>query len=174
MPDARSVGLSALRLAVAVAAMAGVGAVAHLPLGAPPRDAALRIALRTSLGQSEVCRDRTAAELAALPAHMRQPRICEVTTVDYRLRVEIDGRALVERAVHHRGVRHNRPLVVDELLRVEPGSHHVSIRFEPADPAVAGASELPRAAHDASIVFVAGRIRRLSLDPGADAWTLDA
>jgi hypothetical protein len=172
VPDARTVALVALRLAVAVAAMAGVGAIAHLPLGEPPREAALRVALRTSLGQVEICHDRTAEELAALPAHMRQARTCEITTVDYRLRVTVDGRPLVDRAVVHHGVRRNRPLVVDELRRLAPGVHRVEVRFEPAASEIVGAGELPRAVYEGEVDFAAGRIRLLTLDPGAAAWSL--
>jgi hypothetical protein len=172
VPDARTLGLGVVRLAVAVAAMAGVGAIAHLPLGEPPREGALRVALRTSLGQVEICRDRSEEELAALPAHMRQRRICEITTVDYRLRVAVDSRPLVDRVVVHRGVRRNRPLVVDELRRVAPGVHRVEVRFEPAANAVDGAGELPRAVYEAEVDFAAGRIRLLTLDAGAAAWTL--
>lgn len=171
MPDPRSVGLVALRIAVAVVAMAGVGAIAHLPLGEPPREAALRIALRTSLGQVEVCRDRSAEELAALPAHMRLPRVCEIRTVDYRLRLSIDGEPKLDRTVEHRGVRRNRPLVVDELLRLEPGRHRVDLSFEPVAGAIAGAAELPRADHGTEVDFAAGRIRLFTLDPGASAWS---
>jgi len=166
------VALVALRLAVAVAAMAGIGAIAHLPLGAEPQEGALRIALRTSLGQVEVCRDRTAVELEALPVHMRQPRVCEVRTVDYRLRVAIDGQTRVDRTVRHHGVRHNRPLVVDELLRVTPGAHQVDVRFEPVGDAGADAGELPRAIRGEDVAFAPGRIRLLTLDPDAATWTL--
>jgi hypothetical protein len=172
VPDARSVGLVALRVAVAVLAVAGVGAVAHLPLGEAPVAGALRVALRTSLGQVEVCRDRSEEELAAFAAHMRQRRICEITTVDYRLRVLLDGRELLDRAVVHHGVRHNRPLVVDALLPVTPGEHRIEVRFEPTASTVDGAGELPHALYEGVVDFASGRIRLLTLDAGAAAWSL--
>jgi len=172
VPDPRTLAIAALRFAVAIGAVAGVGALAHLPLGEEPREGALRIALRTPLGQIEVCRDRTAAELEALPQHMRQPRVCDVHTVDYRLLVAVDGRTRIDRIVRHRGVRRNRPLVVDEMLRLPPGLHAIDVRFEPAEAAAAVPAELPRAALHDDVDFASGRIRLLTLDPDAATWTV--
>jgi hypothetical protein len=142
MADARSAGKSAfapaarfvLRAAVALGAMATLGAVAHLPLGAAPAASALRVALRTQHARVELCHEPTEAELAGLPAHMRQKRICTETAIDYRLRVEVDGETRIDRVISHRGVRHNRPLVVDALIAVRPGRRAVTIEFAPIRP----------------------------------------
>lgn len=168
MPEPRDVALVALRIAVAMLLVAGVGAIAHLPLGETPDGAALRVALRTPHAQIETCRDRTPEELAALPVHMRQLRICQINTIDYRLQVAIDGRSVVDRAVVHHGVRRNRPLVADVTVPAEPGAHRVLVRFAPTSPVepAAGAPPLPDATFDADVDFPPGRIRVLTL--GAD------
>jgi len=172
--DLRGRFLVALRIAVAVVLAAGVGALAHLPFGDPPDEAALRIALRTPHAQVETCRDRSDEELSALPRHMRQRRLCEVTTVDYHLRVEVDGRTVVDRTVVHRGVRHNRPLVADELLPVAPGSRRVLVRFAPVakDSIPVESPDLVTAFFDESVDFTVGRVRILALDPDGESFRL--
>jgi hypothetical protein len=169
-PRALSLALVALRIAVAMLLVAGVGWIAHLPLGEPAAGAAMRVALRTPLAQVEICRDRPAEELAALPVHMRQPRICEVTTIDYRLRVVVDDRIVVDRLLAHRGVRKNRPLVADETVALAPGIHRVVVRFEPESEIPAGADGPPLATalFDAEVELEPGRVRLLALaDDGA-------
>jgi len=165
VPEPRAVALVALRIAVAMVVVAGVGVLAHLPLGEPAAGAALRVALRTPRAQVEICRDRTAEELAALPVHMRQPRACEVTTIDYRLHVTIDGHTVVDRLLVHRGVRKNRPLVADETIPAAPGARRIVARFEPesAIPPGADAPPLATARFDADVELVPGRIRLLTL-----------
>jgi hypothetical protein len=162
--DLRALARAAAGAAAALGLVAALGAIAHCPLGEPPRESALRLALRTQQAKLEVCRDRTAEELARLPAHMRQRRLCRPTAVDYRLTVEVDGARRLERVIAHRGVRRNRPLVVDELIRVAPGLRRVAIEFVPippdAEPALDG---LPAYRLDEPVEARAGRIRIAAL-----------
>lgn len=162
MPDLRPLARGAAGLALALAVLAGISALAHLPVGAQSPDGALRLSLRTARARVEICRERSEAELAALPAHMRQARICEETAVDYRLEVAVDGRPRVDRRIVHRGLRRTRPLVVEELVLVAPGEHRVEVRFLPVDPP-AEATALPRPSFDAAVTFGAGRVRLLAL-----------
>lgn len=113
------------------AILVGVALLSHLPMGQAEDDSELRLALRTAAARIEICRDLTAEELAALPAHQRAPRTCEESPVDYRLTVTIDGTQRIDQSIRHRGIRRTRPLAVDEVLRVEPGAHRVEVRFEP-------------------------------------------
>jgi hypothetical protein len=161
----RRIALVALRLAVGALLVAGVGALAHLPLGAAPADSALRVVLRTQHAKVEICRDRTAEELAALPAHMRQPRDCRETAVDYRLRVAIDGRTLVDRVVAHEGVRRNRPLVADESIPAAAGVHRIAVEFTPVSEIAStpGVPVLPAASFDDTVELTAGRVQLLAL-----------
>jgi len=167
--DLRIAGRRILQIAVALAAMAGISALAHLPVGRVPVEGALRLALRTRTARIEICHDRTEEELAALPAHLRQVRVCEERPIDYRLAVRIDDVLLVERLVEHHGVRHNRPLVVDELLSVEPGIRRLEIRFEPPPVGLDDAPDedlaaLPRSTLAQSVAFSTGRIELVVLD----------
>lgn len=169
---ARSTLRVALRVGVAAAIMAAIGAVAHLPLGAAPTASALRIALRTQHARVELCREPAAAELASTPAHMRQKRICTETAIDFRLKVEVDGATRVDRLISHRGVRRNRPLVVDELLAVAPGTRRVAIEFTPIRPdGFDGAFESVAAYRlDELVEAPVGRVRVAALGAGGLAW----
>ena len=113
MSDLRAAHLLRLGLQVAVALglLLGVQALAHLPLGAPPEGAAIRLAVRTSAGKLEICRDVPPEELAQLPIHMRQSRICEVQPVAYRLTLSVDGVPVRDIHAERRGMRSDRALV---------------------------------------------------------------
>jgi len=152
----------AARWLVSMALVGAVGLLAHLPLGELRDGALLRLTLRSASAQVDVCRDRSAEELAALPVHMRQPRSCITTTVDYRLRIWIDGDPRLDRKVTHRGVRHNRPLIADADLPLSPGPHHVRVSFEPLPPPGLDPSQADSLEHrtfDESVEFPAGGIR---------------
>ena len=160
----------AARLALAATLLAAVGALAHVPLGEPDREGALRIDLRTQRAKVEICAERDAAELAALPAHMRQARDCRETAVDYRLRVSVDGVARVDRRLGHRGVRRNRPLVAGELVRLEPGARAVEVELAPIPPegalgdAATAIAALPTYRFAERLEIVAGRVEIVSLE----------
>ncbi len=170
--SARRAVLVAARVGVAVALMAAIGAVAHLPLGVPPTASALRVALRTQHARVELCHEPTAAELAGLPMHMRQKRICTETAIDFRLRIVVDGETRVVRLISHRGVRRNHPLVVDELLAVAPGLRRVAIEFTPIRPdGFEGAFESVASYRlDELLEAPLGRIRVAALSTGGLAW----
>lgn len=174
MPELARWGIRALRVVVPLAMMSAVAAIAHLPVGEPASGSALRLALRTAAARVEVCRDRTAAELAALPAHMRQVRICTETAVDYRLTVAVDGAARLDRRVEHRGVRRTRPLAVDAELPVAAGRHRVTVDFLPIDPPAEAAATLPAPRFDAEVDFAAGRVVLLSLGAKGELGVLGA
>jgi hypothetical protein len=166
-PRTRALARGAAGVALAFATLAGVAALAGFSAGAPPADGALRLSLRTARARFELCRERTAEELAALSAHMRQARVCTEVAVDYRLEVAVDGATRVDRRISHRGVRRTRPLVAGELLRVTPGAHRVEVRFLPIDPP-AGAADLPRPVFAGTLDFPRGRVRLLTLTDGGE------
>jgi hypothetical protein len=128
-------------LALAALFAAGLAWLASRPLGKEPEGAAVRLALRTALANVEVCRDRTPEELAALPAHMRQPRVCEDRRPDYRLELRADGKRLLSRRLAPPGIHRDRPLTVDALVPVAPGRRQLEVHFAPvglADAPAAG------------------------------------
>ena len=80
--------------------------------------------------RAETCRDRTQAELDALPVHMRTPRVCEQKVIPYRLIVRIDDGRPDTTVVLPAGARHDRPIYVLRDTLLAPGEHFVSVAFE--------------------------------------------
>ncbi len=160
------------RLVFTALLFAAVAVLGQIPFGEIPEEAYLRLSLRTTEARVEVCRDRTPEELAALPAHMRQPRACDRHAIPYRLHVRLDGETLLDQLLEPRGARSDRPLVFDRQIAVTPGSSTLAVSFAPAEVAADGAgTELAAAlagvkGHqlEQSVQLKAGRILLVRLD----------
>jgi hypothetical protein len=114
------------------AAWLGVVVVAgQWPMGEATGEAVLRVSLRSTRARAEVCRERTPEELAALPIHMREPRICETFAPPYRLTVAIDGEPRLERSIAPGGVKGDRPLIASVELALDPGTVDLDVRWSP-------------------------------------------
>ncbi len=118
-----------------------IAVLGQIPFGEVPNEAYLRLALRTTEAQIEICRDRTPEELEALPAHMRQPRACARHAIPYRLHVRLSGETVLDEILAPRGARSDRPLVFDRQIALEPGEVDLAISFVPDESARDGASE---------------------------------
>ena len=76
------------------------------------------------------CRRLTQAEIESLPIHMRREEVCEGRILPYRLRVELDGRLVVNDLVRAAGAREDRPLYVYQELVVAPGAYQLEVEWE--------------------------------------------
>jgi hypothetical protein len=76
---------------------------------------------------SEVSRQVSAEEKAAMLPHMRRDAIVERRRADVRLRVTIDGAVALERAVPPSGLWGDGPSVAVDRLPVEAGPHRIQI-----------------------------------------------
>ena len=139
---------------LAVAVVAAVAAGSRVPVGKAPSHAAVRLSLRTTAGQLRACRERTDAELAELPAHMRAPRACDDLVLPYRLRLDVDGRPLLARLVGPSGLWGDRPLTFVETVAVPPGTHRIAVRLAPATKRVEPVAEELRPALEAALTAV--------------------
>jgi len=108
------------------------------PQGAESDHALLRLGWRLAGQVKEQCHDLTAEELARRPVHMRKPRECVSEVLSYDLRATVDGRVVAEKLVRSPGLRADRPLSVEEDLRITPGDHEVSVTFTPHTAAAVG------------------------------------
>ncbi|HEX6054159.1 MAG TPA: hypothetical protein VFZ21_33045 [Gemmatimonadaceae bacterium] len=121
-----------LGVVIALALLAGVAALSRVPY--PTHDgerALLRLSWRARGERIERCRRASPAELANVPAHMRQEVICEGARIaPYRLRVAVDGVGLADGVVPGSGVVGDRPIYLLREFDLQPGVHHVQVAFE--------------------------------------------
>jgi hypothetical protein len=116
---------------MAVAATLSMVGLSRAPLSAYPDDTpVLRLAWSARPERIERCRTLTDAELADVPAHMRQRVQCEGRSASYRLSVSVDGRPALDTLVTGGGARSDRPVYVFRELDVPAGQHEVVVRFE--------------------------------------------
>lgn len=108
------------------------------PQGESAPHAVLRLGWRLAGEVAQRCRDLAPEELARRPVHMRQPRECVSEVPTYDLRAVVDGAVVAERRVASPGLRADRPLTVEENIRLSPGHHDVTVTFVPADEASDG------------------------------------
>jgi hypothetical protein len=133
----------------------------------PGADGVLRLAWRARPDRVEDCRPQSAEALARLPAHMRQPMICEGASASYRLQVRVDGQLALDEVLRGGGLRHDRPIYVFRELRVMPGEHEVAVQFVRIEP---NAQDQPGGVPPSltlsrSIQFRPGRVVLSSYDP---------
>jgi hypothetical protein len=119
-------------LAMAAAAFAATTALSQWPWQLEQGGRSLlRVSWRARGERIEDCRRATPEELAALPAHMRQEVVCaDPRVAPYRLRVAVDGRALVDGAAPGSGIPGDRPIYVYREFEVTPGARRVEVLFE--------------------------------------------
>jgi hypothetical protein len=154
------------------AAIAGLAWASHAPLATKAASGGvLRLAWSARPERLETCREQSSEELAALPAHMRQPLVCEGFTASYRLEVLHDGRVIAEQVVRGGGLRQDRRLYVFRELAVPTGEADVTVRMTRVENPPAGSSAPRLNAQQASLAATAAPpdlslTRRLRFAPG--------
>lgn len=173
-------GRRTLGAVTAAASLALLGALSRVPYAAEPgAQALLRLAWRARGERVEQCRRLTPAELARVPAHMRQEFQCASRIVPYRLRVALDGREVINALVQAAGARHDRPLYVFRELRVPPGPHALAVRFARAETVPAAGREdetttPPELRLDTAVLFLSRRAALVTYDEEQRRLTLIA
>lgn len=116
---------------VALLVTVAIGALTRVPYSVGDRElAAVRLTWRMAGQAIEDCRTLSEEELAEVPAHMRQPEVCESYVPPYRLRVQVDDEMIEDILVLAGGAHEDRPIYVYSELRVVPGPHELSVVFE--------------------------------------------
>ena len=101
----------------------------------PEDHALLRVALHHAGQVLGDCRERSAEELARLPANMRSDRICPRARAPVRVRIEIDGRVWVDEKQSARGIAKDGSVMVYHRLPIPAGGHRLRILIaDGADP----------------------------------------
>ena len=120
--------------ALGLAAIAAVVAGANVPMTVHESEqAVVRLAWSARPERIESCRQQSEEELARLPAHMRQPVVCEGVSAQYRLTVRHEGRVVKDEIVHGGGLRQDRRIYVFHELPLDPGDVSIEVRFDRID-----------------------------------------
>jgi len=127
-------GVAAAVLAALVAA--GLGVVSDLGYAAPRIEGSELVVTFKHPGRiAEACRELSEAEKAHRPVHMRQEQICARRRSPVRLRVSLDGKAVLEQAYPPGGVWGDQNSVAVEHIAVAPGDHQLIVAIgDSADP----------------------------------------
>jgi hypothetical protein len=119
-----------LRVLLAVCALVLLDGLSRMPFTPEKAEIALlRLSWRTRGEALQQCRTRTAAELKALPEHMRTPQLCTGRVANYLLSVRIDGGAARTRELRAAGAHADRPIYVLWQESLAPGRHTIDIEF---------------------------------------------
>jgi hypothetical protein len=161
--------VNALRLIAAtiltLALTAALAVCSQLPYSPDGRETALvRLSWRAVGERVERCRRATPEELAALPAHMRRPEICEGSLEPFRLSVALNGETIYTGQVRASGAREDRPTYVFREFEVPAGTHHLQIHFAP-DREDSARAPLRL---DETVTLAARKVLLVTHDPGTD------
>jgi hypothetical protein len=118
------------RVLLAVGGLVLLGALSRISFTPQQSGAALlRLSWRTRGEALQQCRNRTTAELEALPVHMRTPQICTGRVANYQLSVRIDDGPPRTRELRAAGARTDRPIYVLWQDTLTPGRHEIDVEF---------------------------------------------
>ena len=143
-----------LRLALGTALSLGV-VLATAVVSAWPEWQSLRATdglIRLSFTRSGVrdCRDRTEAELAALPQNMRSRQLCDSRRAPVYVELDLNGETVFAESLPPSGLSGTGPSRVYQRFELPAGDYEVAVRLRD-DPAVEG--------------FTSTATRRVSLEP---------
>jgi ferredoxin len=131
--SARAIVRTGVAVVFSAVLLALVALGSRWPQGVDADHSLLRLGWRLTGQVKETCRDLTPEELAKRPIHMRTPRECSSQVLTYDLTAMVDGQVVARKQVRSPGLRADRPLSVEEDLRVAPGEHLVKVTFTPED-----------------------------------------
>lgn len=94
-----------------------------------PDQALLRLSFTHAGKIISDCRQRTAEELAKIPANMRQSMDCPRERSPVRVRVELDGAPLYDEAFAPAGLRRDGASAAHRRLPIAAGEHRLRVQF---------------------------------------------
>jgi hypothetical protein len=139
----------------------GLGAFAAYPWAASePGAAVIRVAFKHVAAFEHEGPVRSKEEIEKLPRHMRPTSPERSRTgkrVDTVLRVELDGRVLLERRYSPGGLRHDGPTFAYEELAVRPGRYRLRVTLADETSELAGATPPRRWQLEQEVVIARGQ-----------------
>lgn len=92
--------------------------------------ATIKLSLRHAGQLMGECRERSAAELAQMPASMRAPLVCPRERSPLVLELELDGRLMLSKTLPARGIHQDGRASTYERLTVPAGEFEVVVRLK--------------------------------------------
>ncbi len=156
-----------LGVLLALGTTIGLGALSRAPYAAHSAEQAfVRLSWRSAGRWVSECRPRTQEEVARLPVHMRREEECERRLLPQHLAVRLDGAPVIADTVRAAGALGDRPLYVNRELRVDPGTHSLTVEFLGAgEVGDASASAGTRLALDTVLTLSPREITVITLSP---------
>lgn len=143
--------------AITLALVLATAAVSAWPVwqSLPPDRAVVRLSFTHSGVRN--CRDRTAEELAKLPANMRNSQACDRRRAPVRIEMDIDGAPAIAADLPPSGLAGSGPSRIYRRVELPAGSYHLMLRMRD-DPAVQGFT------HEATFDIELSPVESLAVD----------
>jgi hypothetical protein len=125
-----------------------------------PQQALLRLSMLHPGAPLHDCRERSAEELAKLPAHMRIAQDCPRERSPVHVRVTLDERAIIDATFAPSGLAHDGAAAAYRKLEIPAGSHRIGV-------AVNDDARHPDVFHTAeqSLQLAPGQVVLIDFDP---------
>lgn len=113
------------------AVLSFIGYYSRKPMGVEQTDSFIRLSWKVPRQTTKVCRKLTPAEVAKLPFHMKKEEDCLLTSIKYKVVLELNDEIFLSKEVISHGARHDKPMFVDEVIKVKPGNYNIKVSFKP-------------------------------------------
>ncbi len=152
-------GLVSLALVLAAAALSAWPSWQSLPAG----HGVIRLSFTHS--GARTCRDRSQAELDALPRNMRQAQICERRRPPVHVEMDVDGGTVLARSLPPTGLSGTGPSRVYQNFELPAGTYDIALRLRD-DPALVGYGD----AAEFRVDLAPGQSVAIDYDPGSGGF----
>ena len=130
----------------------------------PPDTALVKVSLQHAGQRKEVCRERSAEELAKLAPNMRLATVCPRERVPVTVNIELDGKTIVDVTVAPSGLARDGSSTLYRRVNVPAGEHRLVAKL--GDAPAAGFNHVK----DATVTLKAGEVLLLDFDAKEGGW----
>lgn len=130
----------------------------------PPDTALVKVSLQHAGQRKEVCRERSAEELAKLAPNMRVASVCPRERVPVSVQIELDGKTIVDVSVPPSGLAKDLSSTLYRRVNVPAGEHRVVAKL--GDTPAGGFNHVK----EATVSLEPGAILLLDFDAKEGGW----
>ena len=102
-----------------------------IPYSITNENSLLRLAIRLPGKTVDTCRDLTPEEINKIPMHMRKKQECTKITIPYEATLTMDNQVLFSKTLESRGMRSDKPILIEQNIEVTPGLHKIKMSLVP-------------------------------------------